>query len=100
MIIMEKMREDFEMIYMKVTGDLGEDISLPWVEDAFVNGTGFKQAYDAIWKARDGLCRRFGLDWEDQDLEGLMAGITDLERDLAQRMFYYGMVYARRNYKI
>ena len=97
---MEKMREDFELIYMKVTGNLREDISLPWVEDAFVEGTDFKRAYDTIWNAREGLCRRFGLDWEDGDLEGIMAGITDLKRDLAQRMFYYGMVYARRNYKL
>ena len=97
---MEKMREDFELIYMKVTGDLREDISLPWVENAFVDGSAFKLAYETIWKGREGLCRRFGLDWEDQDLEGLMTGITDLERDVAQRMFYYGMVYARRDYKL
>ena len=97
---MEHIREDFELIYLKVTGNLRKEIDLPWVEDAFVEGTDFQQAYDTFWEARENLCRRFGMDWEDEDLERFMDGLITLERDLAQRMFYYGMVYARRNYKI
>lgn len=93
---MDRIQEDFERIYMKVTGNLSEDTSLDWVESAFVEGTDFQQAYDTFWEVRESLCRRFGMDWEDGDLERLMEGILSLGRDLAQRMFYYGMVYARR----
>lgn len=93
---MDSIQEDFERIYMKVTGNLSEDTSLDWVESAFVEGTDFQQAYDTFWEVRESLCRRFGMDWEDGDLERLMEGILSLGRDLARRMFYYGMVYARR----
>ena len=97
---MEHIWEDFELIYQKVTGNRKTDTSIPWVEDAFVEGTGFTRAYDTFWEARENLCRRFSMDWEDEALEGFMDGVICLERDLAQRMFYYGMVYARRNYRL
>ena len=97
---MDRIREDFELIYQKVIGNMKKDTSIPWVEDAFVKGTDFAQAYDIFWEVRENLCRRFSIDWEDEDLEGFMDAVITLERDLAQRMFYYGMVYARRNYKL
>ena len=65
-----------------------------------MEGTALDQAYKDFWTAREHLCERFGIDWEDDDLELFMNGILHLTRDLALRMFYYGMVYVRRGYKL
>lgn len=92
--------DDFEEIYATVTGDRQLSGGVPWVENAFVEGTDFTRAYRDFRIAREHLCRRFNLDWEDEDLERLMDAVLCLSEDLARRMFRYGIEYANRGCKI
>lgn len=91
---------DFEKIYYTMTGDLLPECCVPWVEDAFVEGTVYNQCYKNFWIAREHLCERFGMEWEDDDLELFMNSIMDLGEDIAKRMFRYGTEYAKRGYKL
>ena len=90
---MDKLSQDFQTIYNIATGTQYPDPALPWVEDASGPDTEFSGAYREIWLARESLCGRFGLEWHDADLERIMFAILDLERDLAWRMFCYGIRY-------
>lgn len=96
---MEKFCEDFERIYLKVTGNLCGENDLSWVENAFATDSDFAGGYKDLWRARENLCRRFGLAWEDADLELFMNGVLKLEQDLAWRMFRCGVAYAEKRWK-
>ena len=92
--------EDFEDIFSVMMGSQQPAAGISWVENGFRGETGIVTAYQNFWTAREHLCRRFGLDWEDADLELFMNGILELEREVAWRMFLYGIDYAQRGYKL
>ena len=83
-----------------MSGQLLPDLRISWVENAFVEGTAYDQAYSDFWTAREHLCARFGLDWGDEDLELFMNGIMNLSEDIARRMFLCGVEYAKRGCKL
>ena len=89
--------DEFEDIYLSMTGEL--EPGLPWVENAFAEGTECSRAYQELWAARENLCRRFGMDWEDKDLERIMNAVALLEEDFGRRMFRCGIEYARREWE-
>lgn len=91
---------DFELIYLTAVGQIRCAGRVPWVKNIFVEGTAYNRAYENFWIARENLCTRFNLDWEDPDLELFMNGILELEQDLAYTMFWNGMEYAKRNCKL
>ena len=92
--------DDFEEIYATMTGDRRLNGGVPWVESASVEGTDFERAYRELWMVRERLCRRFGMEWEDGDLERIMNAVMDLSEDVARRMFRYGIEYSERGYRI
>lgn len=95
-----KLYEDFDSIYSTMMGNQRICWAVPWVEDGFRNKSAISRAYKDFWTAREHLCERFGLDWEDADLELFMNAILELEREVAWRMFLYGIGYAQRGYKL
>lgn len=97
---MDKFEQDFEAIYETVCGELIPGCRVPWVENAFVPGTVLSQAYRDFWEAREQLCQRCGIEWEDEALELFMNGIHRLRKDIAWRMFRYGVEYAERARKL
>lgn len=92
--------QDFQKIYQSMTGQLKQEHRVPWVPNAWKEDTGFKRAYEDFWTAREHLCHRFGIDWEDPDLELFMNGSMDLEEDVCRRMFLYALEYAKRGYQL
>ena len=70
---------------------------MEWVENIFVQGTEFNDAYEDLAIARENLCERFGMDMEDEDLERIMNAVLTIEREIARHMFYYGVEHAKRN---
>ena len=82
------MEKDFEEIYNDITEQLAREDS------------DYARAYADFWTARENLCRRFGMDWEDEDLERIMDGVLALEKDLGRRMFDAGMEFAKRGRKL
>ena len=96
---MDDFEKNFETIYHIVSGDTEAEPPFRWVEDASQPGTGFDRAYQDFWTAREHLCQRFGIDFEDDDLELFMNGILTLSRDIAERMFRCGVEYAKGDWK-
>lgn len=97
---MENWELDFEEIFNTVTGDQNEAFRVSWVENVWEKETGFQLAYEDFQEARENLCRRFGLDFEDPDLERFMDGVLKLEKDIARRMFLAGITYARKGCRL
>ena len=92
--------QDFDAIYSTVMGRQGEGFQVSWVDSGFAEDSGIRQAYEELWAARDNLCRRFGLDWEDDDLERIMDAVLTLESDLARRIFACGVEYTKRGFRL
>ncbi len=78
--MMEKLEREYQKILEAVTFEQCETVEL---------------AYKDFWAAREHLCRRFGMDWEDEDLELIMNGILTLEQEIGKQMFFCGIRYAR-----
>ena len=97
---MENWEKAFEKIYMTMSGNIQMSDGVPWVNNAFAEGTAYSQAYEDFWTAREHICTRFGLDWEDEDLERFMNAILNLERDVSIHMFRYGIEYAQRGFQL
>ena len=91
---MDRVEADFYTIFHIITGNVAAEYPFHWVENAFVPGTQFSEAYQDFWNAREHLCERFGIDFDDDDLELFMDGLMKLEEDLGRRMFLYGIQYA------
>lgn len=91
---------DFERIRDSLLGYLRSSSRVPWVEDITRVGTAYDKAYQDLWNARANLCRRFGMDWEDADLEAIMNAVLLLEKDVARGMFDAAMAYAERDHQL
>lgn len=96
---MDRIEKDFQNIFNVVTGNTAKEEQFAWVENAFATDSDFAGGYKDLWRARENLCRRFGLAWEDADLELFMNGVLKLEQDLARRMFRCGVAYAEKRWK-
>lgn len=88
---MGETERDFRRIFNIAMGVYDPKPPFTWVTDSFAIETKYSQACEDIWKARESLCFRFGLDEEDEDLERIMNAIMDAEEDLGRRMFLYGI---------
>ena len=91
---------DFERIRDSVLGYLSEPNRLPWVENISREGTAYAQAYQDFWTAREHLCERFQLDWEDEDLERIMNAVLLVEKDVARGMFDAALTYAEKGRQV
>lgn len=96
---MVELERDFQKILAISMGELDPQAPFEWVTNNFAPGTKFQEAYEDFAQSRENLCFRFGMEEDDEDLERIMDGLLKLEEDLARRMFYYGIRYARQNTK-
>ena len=87
---------EFEPIYQTMMGQLRKKSEVPGIENAFETPSDIAQAYRDIRTARENLCARCGLAPDDSDLEKIMDSLLTLEKDIARRMFHYGIQYARQ----
>ena len=91
---MKNLEKDFDDIFLTVAGELEEE--LPWVRAVSGGGENYEHAWQEIDDAKAHLCERFGMDWEDGDLERILNAVAQLERDVGKRMFLCGVEYAKR----
>lgn len=98
--IEEPALSDFDRIYGTMYAHLVEEYRVPWVQDAWRVDSGINRAYEDFRVAREHLCERFGLDWEDADLERIMNAVLVLEKDVGRRMFDAGVEYAKRGFQL
>ena len=85
-----KKSNDFEAIYETLIGQRIPEAAVPGVECIAVPGSPYAAAWETIMEARLSLARRFGMDFEDQDLERIMDAVSVIEREAAKGMFRYG----------
>ena len=79
--------EDFEAIYETLIGQRIPQTAVPGVESIASEGTAYSEAYQTLMEARMNLTRRFGMDFEDEDLERIMNAIAVIEKEIAKGMF-------------
>lgn len=91
---------EFQYIYFTAIGQLIPEARVPWVKDITGKGTVYSQCYKEFWEAREHLCERFDLEWEDADLELIMDGIMHVEEAVGRAMFENGIEYAKRGCKL
>lgn len=78
-----------------MTGVLIPECRLPWVENIFVPGHKYYEAYRTMREAYDRLCLRLGVEEEDEDVEILRDSLMDYGKISSMKMFEYGRAYGR-----
>ena len=96
---MIRLEKDFVAIYETMMGDSDR---VPWVRDAGDDDTDFARGYEMLWKCRERLADRLGIEdfAEDADLEAMMDAVCAIQKDLCRRMFYCTIRYAVKGYKL
>ena len=86
----------FEEVYETLVGLRDKMARVPGVEDISAEGTPFAKAYQNLWDSRISLGKRFGVDFEDQDLERIMHAVQEIEKEIARHMYHYGAQFAEK----
>ena len=85
---------DFERIRDSALGYLTSEVRVVWVVDLSREGTDYDRAYQKLLSLRERLCRRFGLEPEDEDMEAMVDIAFDLEQAVARGIFDAAVFYA------
>ena len=72
-------------IYREITGQL-----IP-IEDEFADGKSCSLLYEKVTDARERLCKRTGIDFEDADLLEMISGMEKIAEICALRMYHYAL---------
>ena len=96
---MQTLEDDFRLIYEAIQGD---HRLLPWVRNAWKDGTGFAEGYDILWQQREILAQRLGIEdfCEDENMEAMMNAVLMIQEDLCRRMFYCTIRYVLKGCKL
>lgn len=84
-----------ERVYDSLAGNLLPEYSLSWVEDIYVPGHPFYEAYSTMWDAYDRLRDRLGAVDEDEDVEIVISSLLKYGKIAAMEMFRYGRKYQK-----
>ena len=95
-----QLEADFETLFNSIHGYLSKEARASWTKNMWEEASEYNKAYTDFWTARTHLCERFGIEWDDPDLELFMNGITEMDEDLCRRMFLATVEYAKRGFKI
>lgn len=79
---------NFEDIYETLIGLREPEAAVPGVESIAVKGTRYSEAWQELMDARIRLAERFGIDFEDADLERIMDAVAVIEREAACAIFH------------
>lgn len=85
-----------DLIYLSLQGELVDDVSVPWVKDAFTTGSECYKNYKRLRDAYERICLRLGLaeDAEEKDLIEMVDAMESIQEILCRKMFEYGETYA------
>lgn len=74
-------------IYREITGQY---IS---VEDEFADGKPCSLLYENVTDARERLCKRTGIDFEDADVLEIISGMEKIAEICALKMYHYALLW-------
>lgn len=74
-------------IYRSITGQL-----VP-IEDEFADGKPCSLLYHKVEEARERLCKRTGIDFEDSDILEIISGMEKIAEICALKMYHYALLW-------
>lgn len=74
-------------IYYQITGQF-----IP-VEDEFADGKPCSLLYEKVTNARERLCKRTGIDFDDDDLLEMISGMEKIAEICALKMYHYALLW-------
>lgn len=80
-----------EEIYAQITGS-GES----YVENEFEPGGACMEAYGEVYKARERLAERTGIDFEDEDVMTIIRNMEEIARICSYKMYDYALMNANK----
>ena len=78
---------DFDAFYETLIGERIPAMCMPGVVCIAEEGSAYSRAYKTLMDARISLTRRFGMDFEDKDLERIMEAVSTIEKEVARGAF-------------
>ncbi len=88
---------EFQKIYDTMRGLLEEWARVPWVDNAFEEGSRCACAYEDMRSAYERLCERLGVCDEDQDLDIIVDSMEAIQEELCERMYMLSFQEAQEN---
>lgn len=89
------MKHDYmKWAYATMAYPLNQEYRMPGVEDAFSQGSFCLTEYGKILDAYSSLCRRLGVeDQDDDDVETIINSFFLIQEELCYRMYHYGALF-------
>jgi len=89
------MTDDFMIdVYDTLRGETLPSASVPNVENLYEEGKPYYRCYEEISHAYERLRDRLGVIDEDNDVETMLSAFIQMERMIAEKMFFYGAHFA------
>ena len=85
-----------EAIYETLSGLRLPEAEVPGIENAYADGSLCQRNYSQMLDAYQRLCVRLHTREEDPDVEIIINNMLTIEKELAIKMFYYGLEYGRK----
>ena len=90
------MKDLKECMYLTLTGNLIPSCRVPGVEDAFAEGSFCMGLYGEAMNAYESLCKRLGVEDEDEDVETIINNFMDIQWHIGLRMYTYGTIFGNK----
>ena len=84
-----------EQVYDCLLGQIVSEKALDWVENIYTDGSEYDRNYAAVLAAYRRLCRRLGVNEEDDDVETIINAMLRNEEIIALKMFESGVRYGK-----
>ncbi len=85
--------DSFDKVYYTLLGVISPEVQLPWVSNAFAEGSLCGNAYKDMREAYKRIVDRLQEADEDADLEIIVTAMQDMQKILCEQCFYLGMRY-------
>lgn len=89
--------EFMQDVYDTLNGEMLPGRGVPGVENLFALGAKCELLYGEVYDAERRLEERLGVDAYDDDVELIICKLTDIQREMCYRMYYYGAKFGMRD---
>ena len=77
-------------VYNTLQGHLQPEYQISGVENAFASGKKYDLLYAQVYAAQRRLEQRLGAGEYDADVEAIISGLLEIQKELCVRMYCYG----------
>lgn len=98
---MDKSSKEFkQLVYDLMNGSLDLEHypveESKYVENEYEDGKFCAKLYNEVFDINRRLCERLGIgDGEDEDVEGIINALFDIQRHMCMKMYEYGWLFAK-----